>query len=112
KQSQDSVRASALEVALAVVLVCLALVLVASRFASASTPNRTRAVDRPSKLRVSNADVRTSRGDLAFDDNATRQLDEHGYRPSDIGLARPGGEKSRGPRGTGNGVWSLLGPPG
>src|SRR5436190_8263451 len=101
KQPQDSGRASALQVALAVVLICLALVSVASRFASASAPNQTRSVDRPSKLKVSKADLRTSRGDLAFEDNAMRQLDEHGYRPSEIGLARPGGEKSRGPRGTG-----------
>src|ERR1051325_8931915 len=113
KQPQDSGRASALQVALAVGLVCLALVLVASRFASASTPNRTRAVDRPaSTLRASNADLRSSRGDLAFEDNAMRQLDEHGYRPIDIGLARPRAEKSRSPRGTGNGAWSSLGPPG
>jgi photosystem II stability/assembly factor-like uncharacterized protein len=56
--------------------------------------------------------TRASRGDLAFQSDPTRNLDEHGYRPNGITLARPARGESRDVRGAGNGAWSLLGPPG
>ncbi len=66
----------------------------------------------PPGLAASTADARALRGDQALKYDPTRHLDEHGYRPSDITLARPASRESRGIRVPGNGAWSLLGPPG
>lgn len=58
------------------------------------------------------ADARTSRGDLAFQYDPTRYLDQHGYRPNGTTSARPGSGKSRSAKVAGNGAWSPLGPSG
>jgi photosystem II stability/assembly factor-like uncharacterized protein/cell division septation protein DedD len=66
---------------------------------------------RPPKKGANTADAGASRRDLAFTDGPARHLDEHGYRPGNT-FARPATGKSRSARATGNGAWSLLGPPG
>jgi photosystem II stability/assembly factor-like uncharacterized protein len=47
----------------------------------------------------------------AAEEKTTRHLDEQGYRPSSVTLARSGGAKISGEV-AGAGAWSLLGPPG
>jgi photosystem II stability/assembly factor-like uncharacterized protein len=53
-----------------------------------------------------------SQRDLAFKDDPTCCLDEHGDRPSGIGFAAPKGRNDRRARIAGGGAWSSLGPPG
>ncbi|HEV2840526.1 MAG TPA: hypothetical protein VGW39_04305, partial [Chthoniobacterales bacterium] len=78
-------------------------------FATANSPGLGFAA---SSNAASTADTRTSRADLAFRSDSARHLDERGYRPGGITLPRPGGGKNRGAGVTGDGAWSLLGPPG
>ena len=65
----------------------------------------------PLRSRVA-ADTQAAQGDLAFTVDPTRHLDEHGYRPSGLASARSRSGKSRDTGVTGDGAWSLLGPPG
>src|ERR1043166_6825803 len=56
--------------------------------------------------------AQAAQGELTFQHDPARRLDENGYRPSGVAPAGPAPEESRAIRGAGDGAWSLLGPPG